>query len=58
MIKRIKESSTYIRELETSIIEQTVFNEQNLYPRYQFPIIMNQFHQNNIKLVKTELGMK
>ena len=58
MVKRIEESRAYIAELEHSIIEKIPFNEVDLYTRYKFPIIMNEFHQNNIKLVKTELGIK
>jgi hydroxyacylglutathione hydrolase len=57
MITRIEESRAYITELERSVIDQIAFNETNLYTRYQFPIIMNQFHQNNVKLVKKELGL-
>ncbi len=56
--KRIDESKTYITELEHSIIEKKEFDETKLYTRYKFPIIMNQFHLNNIKLVKTELEIK
>ena len=55
MVKRIEESKNYIAELEESIRTKKEFNETKLYTRYQFPIIMNQFHQNNIKLVKKEL---
>jgi hydroxyacylglutathione hydrolase len=55
MVKRIEESRTYIAELEQSVIEKTAFNEMKLYARYKFPIIMNEFHQNNIQLLKKEL---
>jgi hydroxyacylglutathione hydrolase len=55
MKNRIVESRNYIKELENSIIHQREFDVSKIYPRYKFPIIMNQFHQNNIKLVTKEL---
>ncbi|MGK0388691.1 MAG: hydroxyacylglutathione hydrolase [Maribacter sp.] len=55
MKNRIVESRNYIEELENSIIHQREFDVSKIYPRYKFPIIMNQFHQNNIKLATKEL---
>ncbi|WP_299261186.1 hypothetical protein [uncultured Aquimarina sp.] len=58
MLKRIKDSNTYIFELVNSIVEQKEFDETKLFSQYKFPIIMNQFHQNNIKIAKTEFEVK
>lgn len=55
MKNRIEESRNYIFALEESIIYKKEFDNAKIYPRYQFPIIMNQFHQNNIKLAQEEL---
>lgn len=56
MKKRIEESSRYLNDLEQAILNKESFNTKLLYARYQFPIIMDKFHQNNIKLAKKELG--
>lgn len=56
MITRINESKEYIAELEESIVNKKKFNEKRLFERYHFPIIMNQFHQNNIKLMTSQLN--
>ena len=52
---RINESRKYIEELERSIKKKSTFNKKELFDKYDFPIIMNQFHQNNLKLVTAEL---
>ena len=58
MMNRIEESRNYIAALAHAVIEKTAFDETRLYTRYRFPIIMNEFHQNNIKLVKTEFNIE
>lgn len=56
MQKRLEESRNYIVELETALTNKQKFDTKQLYNRYKSPIIMEQFHQNNIKLAKLELG--
>ena len=57
MIHRLYESRKYLEGLTGSILEKKPFDEKALYERYDFPGIMGQFHQNNIALVKAELGV-
>lgn len=56
MNTRIKESRVYINTLVQSIVNKEPFDEKRLFERYQFPIIMKQFHQNNIKLIASQLS--
>ena len=54
MKKRIKESEAYLFDLTDAVTKDIAFDEKSLFERYEFPIIMKQFHQNNIKLVAAE----
>ncbi|MCP4443267.1 MAG: MBL fold metallo-hydrolase [Aureispira sp.] len=58
MLQRIQDSRKYIADLEGSILNQKEFDTTQLYTRYKFPIIMDAFHQGNIKLAKAELRVK
>jgi glyoxylase-like metal-dependent hydrolase (beta-lactamase superfamily II) len=58
MLNRLKDANEYLTELESSIINNVDFDKERLFRQYHFPIIMNQFHQNNVKLVKRELDTK
>lgn len=55
MITRIKESREYIDRLTDSVTLNKVFNEKELFGKYDFPIIMKQFHLKNIEVAKKEL---
>ena len=57
MKKRIEESKNYLLDLEYSIIKQKAFDKNKLFTRYKFPRIMTQFHENNILLIKKEMGI-
>lgn len=54
MNKRIRDSKDYLAELADAITNNLAFDEKSLFERYEFPIIMKQFHQNNLKLVAAE----
>jgi hydroxyacylglutathione hydrolase len=51
---RIKESRDYIHALVEAVTQKAEFNEKRLFERYDFPIIMQQFHQKNIELAAAE----
>lgn len=52
---RILESRSYLIRLKDSVIRNQVFEESELLDRYEFPIIMKQFHEKNVQLVTREL---
>ncbi len=55
--KRKTENELYIDQLRTAIQNQRVFPEQTLWERYDFERGMKSFHEGNIKLMKSELGI-
>lgn len=55
MKARVKDSEKYIMDLVDSIISNEPFDLKALFERYNFPIIMREFHENNVKLIKSEL---
>ncbi len=57
MLQRLQDSHTYIEQLEASVRNQQAFNEAILWQRYQFPKIMQAFHQANMELLKKELAL-
>lgn len=56
MKRRVQDSKNYLDALEFAVKNNTEFDLSTLFPRYQFPEIMKQFHQANLALVKKELG--
>ena len=56
MVKRIKDSRSYISSLEFSIKNDSPFDLQSLLSKYDFPEVMTKFHNKNIKLLKEELN--
>lgn len=55
MYQRIKDARTYIKHLENSVQIEEEFDTDLLFPRYQFPKIMSQFHEANLTLARKEL---
>ena len=51
---RIKESRQYINQLIESVTFNKIFNEREILEKYDFPIIMRQFHLRNIEIAKIE----
>jgi len=56
MFKRISESKKYIDAIEKSIVNEIKFDKEKLFSQYKFPISLNKYHEDNIKLLKKELG--
>jgi len=56
--KRLSDSRSYIEQLEVSVSNNVPFDFDNLMKNYNFPIVMKQFHEGNIKLAKKELETK
>jgi hydroxyacylglutathione hydrolase len=56
MSKRIAEAKSYLLELADAVKSHKAFDEKRLFERYDFPMIMRQFHQNNVKLVAAEIA--
>ncbi len=57
MLIRIKEARLYIYELIESVKLNIVFNEKELLEKYDFPIIMKQFHLKNVELAEREFNV-
>lgn len=51
---RLQASRQYIHQLIESVTLNKTFNEQELLEKYDFPIVMKQFHLKNIELAETE----
>ena len=54
---RVKESRQYINQLVDSVTNKTIFDEKKLLDKYDFPIIMKQFHLKNIEIAQSEIGL-
>ena len=54
MFTRIKDSQQYIKELVESVTSDKDFEEAAWLEKYDFPIIMKQFHLKNIELATRE----
>lgn len=53
--RRIQESSQYIDELEQSILKNTEFDVEKLLKKFSFPLVMKNYHEANVLLMKKEL---
>ena len=56
MRRRLEASRSYIQDLENAVEQKIEFNFDRLMESYHFPIIMKEFHEANIELVKKEKG--
>ena len=56
--KRKKENELYIHQLRTAIQNNRIYPEHTLWERYDFERGMKSFHEGNVKLIKTELGIE
>jgi glyoxylase-like metal-dependent hydrolase (beta-lactamase superfamily II) len=55
MTRRLKDSRSYISQLEYSVTNNKIFDFAKLMESYQFPIIMKEFHMANVALASKEL---
>lgn len=55
MNNRIRASQHYLDLLKESVKENELFPEEALWERYNYPLGMKSFHDNNLKLIKREL---
>lgn len=56
MLERIETSRAYIQALEMLVEKGEPFDLEALFKKYHFPKIMTEFHNNNLKLLKKEIG--
>lgn len=56
MNKRLSDSFQYIKSVRDSIRKDQIYPFDELMKNYAFPVIMRQFHDANIKLIKKELN--
>ena len=54
MHRRIKDSRSYIMEVEKSITQNKAFDFDQLMTQYKFPKIMRKFHEGNMTLAQSE----
>lgn len=54
MYIRLEESRQYINQLVALVITNRHFNDKEILDKYDFPIIMKQFHLKNIELAQKE----
>ena len=52
MHRRIRDSRSYLDELEESVVTGRAFDLDRLFTRYRFPRIMRKFHAGNVKLMQ------
>ena len=55
--QRIADSKNYILELQDSLQNQTVFDKEKWLNHYPYPKFMGQSHENNMALIKKEMGI-
>lgn len=55
--QRIVDSKNYILELRTSLLNNTFFDTTKWLNHYPFPKFTEQAHENNVTLIKKELGI-
>jgi len=56
MERRITDSFDYLQQLETSVKTGEAFDFDGLMQRYSFPVIMRQFHDKNLALLRVEMA--
>lgn len=57
ILQRQKDAFAYITSLRSAIAENRTFDFDQLMGDYDFPKIMRQFHDGNVKLMKKELNL-
>ena len=57
MRHRLAESREYLDELETAVRAGVDYDFQKIRDRYAFPVIMQDFHDKNVALLRQELGL-
>jgi hypothetical protein len=57
MINRIQDSYTYLRSVREALQGGKEFSTEALFKRYGFPGIMQKYHDENIILLKKEMGV-
>lgn len=55
--QRITDSRNYILELRDSLQNQTTFDKKKWLNHYPYPKFTEQWHENNVALIKKELGI-
>jgi len=56
MINRIQDSSAYIRSVREALQDGKEFSTEALFQHYGFPGIMQKYHDENVALLKKEMG--
>lgn len=54
MQRRIKDSYRYLHQLQESVANNQPFDLEKLWQQYQFPKVMQGFHEANVELVRKE----